>query len=1047
MIKHLKLSLCLICAAAVLHLTAVSFRAASSPFQTEQARVDYAKDIQPILAASCYSCHGPQRAMGQLRLDNKTLAMKGGISGAAINPGHAQDSRIIHRVLGLHDEARMPMKGDPLTPQQIDLLKRWIDQGANWPDAEGEKKETASTATIQTHWAYLKPVHAQPPAVQNNAWVRNPIDNFILARLEKEGLKPSPEASKETLVRRLFLDLTGLPPTIKDVDSFVADQSPDAYDKLVDRLLASPHYGERWARPWLDMARYADTNGYEKDRRRAMWKYRDWVINALNQDMPFDEFTIEQLAGDMLPDATNDQKIATGFHRNTLLNQEGGIDVEEARWETIIDRVNTTSAVWLGSTLGCAQCHNHKYDPFTQKDYYRMFAFFDNVDYHVEGEGDRWIQEPQLDLPTPEQAGKRNELKAAIARLETTLKTSTPELEAAQVNWEKEMTAFESHWTPLDPATFTSSDGTSFTKNPDKSLLATGINPERDTYIVTASTELQNITGIRLEVLTDPSLPRSGPGRDPYGNFVLTGFTLAAAPVNKTAAGQPVLFQKAQADNSYSGLEPKTIIETSASNKTRGWSIDATKDQTRLNRQAVFTTAKPVGFPGGTLLTFVLNQQAEDFNQGLGRFRLSVTTDPNPLEIVKIPARLRPIIKIPAGERTEEQRKDLAAHYRSVAPLLQNTRDQLSKLREDMKALGIVNTGVMQERASYEWPSTFLRVRGAYLNKGEKVYAAVPAVLPQLSDGLMPNRLGLARWLVSENNPLTARVTVNRYWEQLFGRGIVETSEDFGSQGERPTHQELLDWLATEFIARKWSAKAMIRLLMTSATYRQSSASTPQLLERDPYNKLLARGPRFRLEAEMIRDVALAVSARLSEKVGGPSVFPQQPEGIWDLPYNDDQWKTSEGEDAYRRGLYTFIRRTSPYPSFVTFDAPSREFCTVRRIRTNTPLQSLTTLNDPAFFDNARHLARRILNEGGADLNARLAYGFRLCTARAPKSTELNSLVKLYQKELANYQRDANAARRTAGVAEDASQAAPELAAFTLVSNVLLNLDETLTKE
>lgn len=1072
MTKHIRV-VWLICLTIV---ASAAFRASAQ----QKAQVDYAKEIHPILQTSCYACHGSQKSLAGLRLDNKESAMKGGVSGAVIIAGNGKDSRLVHRIMGLDDEMRMPMKGEPLTPAQIETIKTWIDQGAQWPDEDGnatKKPTAASTSTSQknpapSHWAYLVPSHPQPPDIVQSAWVRTPVDNFVLARLEKENLTPSPEASKETLVRRLFLDLTGLPPAPKDVDDFLADVRPDAYEKLVDRLLGDPHYGERWARPWLDLARYADTNGYEKDRRREMWEYRDWVINALNNDLPFDEFTIEQLAGDMLPAPTTEQKIATGFHRNTMLNQEGGVDTEEARWETLLDRVNTTSTVWLGSTLACAQCHNHKYDPFTQKDYYRMLAFFDNADYHVEGEGDKWVREPQLDLPTPEQKGKRDALKSEMSALETQLDTSTPALASAQLVWEKEIAAAATHWVALDPLTFSSHDATTLTKNADKSLSAGGINPDHDTYLMTARVDLPQITGIRLEALTDPGLPRGGPGRDAYGDFVLTDFTVTTTPDSAVGGARasspssaPLIFKAAQADD-WSGDDPKNLIAGANDGggnsndrnaaKNKGWAVDATKDRARVSRQIVFATAQPLALSGANTITIKLGHHAEDFNQGIGRFRLSVTSDPDPFAIVRIPARLRPVLDTPESERSADQRRALAAHYRTLAPSLQIARDRLARLRAEWRNLGIVSTGVMQERASYEWPATYLRLRGAYLNKGEKVYAAVPSVLPQLPEGQLPNRLGLARWIASADNPLTARVTVNRYWEQLFGRGIVETSEDFGSQGEAPTHPELLDWLATEFVARKWSPKAMIRLMVTSATYKQSSAATPALIERDPYNKLLARGPRFRMEAEMIRDVALAASGELSDKIGGPSVFPPQPDGIWDLPYNDDQWKTSEGADRYRRALYTFLRRTSPYPSFLTFDAPSREVCTVRRVRTNTPLQSLTTLNDPAFFDAARALAKRMQDEGGTDASSRLTYGFRLCTARRPKTAESSSLLTLYRQQLINYTRDQQAARRASGGAQSAkeqtvergtSAAYAERAALTIVANVLLNLDETLTKE
>src|SRR5262245_1189032 len=471
--------------------------------------VDFARDIQPILESACYQCHGPKKSHGQLRLDNGNLALKGGISGAAIIPGNAKGSLLIRRLLGEGGEARMPMGGDPLKPEQIELIIKWIDQGAVWPGLE-QRVESAK------HWAYLKPVRPDLPQVKNIEWVRNPIDRFILARLEKEGLRPSPEASKETIIRRLSLDLIGLPPAPKEVDQFVADNSPGAYEKLVDRLLASPHYGERWALPWLDLARYADSNGYERDVPRIMWKYRDWVINAFNKDMPFDQFTIEQIAGDMLPNATLDQKIATGFHRNTMLNQEGGVDDEEARWETLIDRVNTTGTVWLGATIGCAQCHNHKYDPFTQKEYYKLLAFFDNYEYtiYLQPGNEGWVVEPEIEMPAPEQAAKRAELQARIKSLEERLKTVTPALTNAQADWEPKFTEGQVHWVPLKPWEIFADNGTTLARLDDGSILATGANPDTETYTIVALANLQGVTGLRLEALPDEKSPRGGPGRD-----------------------------------------------------------------------------------------------------------------------------------------------------------------------------------------------------------------------------------------------------------------------------------------------------------------------------------------------------------------------------------------------------------------------------------------------------------------------------------------------------------------------------------------------------
>jgi mono/diheme cytochrome c family protein len=1054
--KRVKLIWCAVCVVGA----AVSFfggfaahgparAAAQSP---QAAKVDFARDIQPLFAAACNHCHGAKKAASQLRLDVKALALKGGLSGAVIVPGNSRDSRLMQRLRGEGGEQRMPLGGEALTPEQIDLVRRWIDEGAAWPE-DNQSPISNLKSEIPQHWAYVKPTRPALPEVKNRAWVRNAIDRFILARLEKEGLAFAPEADRATLLRRVSLDLTGLPPSVQEVDAFLSDASNDAYEKAVDRLLASPHYGERWARPWLDLARYADSNGYEKDRPRVIWKYRDWVIDALNRDLPFDRFTVEQIAGDMLPEATNEQRIATGFHRNTLLNEEGGADPEEAMWTAQVDRVSTTATVWLGSTLACAQCHNHKYDPFTQKDFYRLLAFFDNNVYRAQANGSQPVfVEPVLELPTPEQEAKRKIIQDEIAKLEASLQADAPA--SAQAAWERAVLDERDNWTTLDPAEFKSTGGTRLEKLDDKSLLAGGANPEKDSYLITAQSGLGKITGLRVEALADVRLPRGGPGRDPYGNFLLTGVEVTAAPANNPAQAERIVLSQAGADDSV-GFDTEVFVGMEGGLRRngvpKGWPIDATRDAARLNRQAVFTFTQPVGFPGGTILKIRLNHLAGTIGQGIGRVRLSVTGCDDPPRIIALPAKARPALLTPPPQRTEEQKKEMAAQYRALAPEFKARRDRLSELRQSLKSLGIATTLVLGERQTFERPSTFLRVRGGFLNKGEKVYAGVPAALHPLPEHAPVNRLGLAYWLVDENNPLTARVAVNRFWEQIFGRGIVETSEDFGSQGAPPSHPELLDWLATEFVAQKWSMKSLVRLIVTSAAYRQSSRVTPELQARDPYNRLLARGPRFRVEAEMIRDAALAASGLLSRKIGGPSVFPPQPDGIWAVSANsdNDRWLTSTGADRFRRGLYTFIRRSAPYPAMMNFDATSRESCTVRRTRTNTPLQALTLLNDEAFFEIARGLARRMIDEGGADAKARLAYGFRLCVTRAPRAEELARLVKLYEQQLAHYRaRPAEAAQLIAPQLQPSDKAgAAELAAWTVAANVLLNLDATLTKE
>ena len=843
------------------------------------------------------------------------------------------------------------------------------------------------------------------------------------------------EADRARLIRRLSLDLVGLPPSIEEVDAFIADKQPDAYEKLAERLLASPHYGERWARHWLDLARYADSHGYESDPLRSMWKYRDWVIDAFNRNLPFDQFTVEQLAGDMLPNATLDQKIASGFHRNTMINMEGGVDAEETRVESVVDRTNTTATIWLGSTLACAQCHNHKYDPLSQKDYYRFLAFFNNT-----VDGQERNEKPEIEALTPAESAKRDAIRAEIAKLEVVLNTQTPELDEAQRAWERQVEARPVEWVALQPSGSLSTGGATLRILSDGSILAEGPNPENDSYTVVAQTDLKTITGLRCDVLSDPSLPGGGPGRDGDGAFVLSRIEAQVSPKGAPQTVQPVTWTRAAAEQAAPGFSVESLLENKAST---GWSIEKTKAGKLDRVSAFFEAAGGAGFEQGTALTVTLSNRSKKKTANLGRFRLWVTATKDP---VSLPDSVRAILALAPDQRSADQKSQLAAHYRSIAPQLGELRKRIADLRSsEPKA---VKTMPMQERT--EPRATHIHLRGSFLNKGEVVTAGVPALFPSLPDEQPANRLGLARWLVSERNPLAARVTVNRIWEQFFGRGLVATSEDFGTQGEPPSHPELLDFLATELVARQWDVKAMQRLIVISATYRQSSSVTPELSQRDPYNRLLARGPRFRLEAEAIRDVALKASGLLSGKVGGPSVFPPQPEGIWTQHYSQEKWTPSKGEDRYRRGLYTFWRRTSPYPSFFTFDAPSREYCAARRPRTNTPLQALTTLNDPAFFEAAQHLALRIVKEGSPDPKARMVRGFRLCLARQPQPAELKQLLSYWTQQADRFKQGVHAKEALSLVGDlPWPEGVPvwEEAAWTMVANVLLNLDETITKQ
>jgi hypothetical protein len=969
---------------------------------SEAPKVDFHRDIEPIFRATCYTCHGLDKQEGKLRMDSREALLKGGEDGAGMVPGDGAKSAIVLRSQGAGDGARMPKKKAPLARDEIALISRWIDEGASWP---------ATAGADSRHWAYVMPKAVMPPAVTDRAWVRTPIDAFVLARLEKEGLQPEAEAARETLIRRVSLDLTGLPPSPAEVDAFVADRAPDAYEKVVDRLLASPHYGERWARLWLDLARYADTNGYEKDQRRTMWRWRDWVIDACNADLPFDQFTIRQLAGDLLPDATLDDRIATGFHRNTLINQEDGVDQGEMRWNMLIDRVNTTATVWLATSVGCAQCHDHKYDPITQKEFYQLLAFFESSD------------EPQIPAPTPEDAQRRGVLEAELAKARAELGADTPALAKAQADWERRQGTVAA-WTVADGKA-TAAEGTKLAKRKDGAWLATK-PAASDTYTLTF-TASGPVRALQLDVLTDPSLPSGGPGAAGNGNFVLSEIRLAAS-------GKPVALSAPSADFSQDGWPVTNAID---GKDDTGWAV---QPETGKPHSALFRLAEAVSGE----LTVTLVCRSPHAQHLIGCFRLSTTGDGDPQRGLAVPADIAAILA--KTQRSDGERKRLGDHWRAVAPEFADARARVAKAEEGLRKSPQTTAMVLQEKANAGRPSAIVHPRGGWLAKGEPVQADVPKALPPLPDAEHANRLSLARWLVSGDNPLTARVIANRYWEQFFGRGIVETSEDFGLKSGKPSHPELLDWLAREFVAQGWSVKKLHRLIVTSATYRQGARVTAAKLERDPYNRLLSHASRQRLEAELVRDNALAIAGLLSAKVGGPSVMPFQPDGVWNVPYSGDRWSISEGDDRHRRGIYTFWRRSSPYPSFISFDAPSREFCTLRRARTNTPLQALTVLNDPVYVEAAQALARRMAADGGDAPAQRLTLGFRLCTGRAPAAGDLAPLTALYERQAKRYGDDHKAATAFAG-GDAGSADVAKLAALTTVANVLLNLDETITKE
>jgi len=1013
----------------VVSLLGVSRTGAAAAGSASVSQFD--QEIRPLFESRCYECHGPQKQKSGLRLDRKSSAFQGGDSGKpAVVPGKSAESVLLQKITSKDSDEVMPPKGEKLTAAQIDMIKQWIDAGAGWTEQENKPK----------HWAYIAPARASLPKVKNTKWPRNGIDFFVMERLEKEKLKPSPQADPAILIRRLSLDLTGLPPTPAEIDEFVADKSPLAYERLVDRLLASPHYGERWARPWLDLARYADTQGYEKDNRRTIWPYRDWVISALNRNIPFDEFTIEQLAGDLLPNASREQKVATGFHRNTMTNTEGGTDDEEFRHEAIVDRVNTTMSVWMGTTFGCAQCHNHKYDPITTKEYYQFYSFLNNT-----ADADKEDEAPTMKLPTPQQEKRLAELRKQIKETEAKYNTMTPELVKTQSAWEEKTLSVLTNWQVVDALEYKSLGGATLMKSNDLSIVASGLNPSNDTYTIIGKLDVPSLTGVRLEVLTDSSLPEKSLGRHINGSFVLNRFEAELAPPNDPTNFASIRFKTAKADYSQDGYPVTNLLATTTN---AGWAVSAGNPQFRTNRAAYFLMTNATTIEPGSMLRVTLRHQSRFGPANIGRFRISATRQEKPDALVSLPEPTSKILRKTPDERSDKEKEELSKYFRSVAPELKPVRDEVAKLKESESKLdkSIPLTSVMAE---LEKPrQTFRLVRGGFLNKAEPVSAGIPAVFHPLPKGEPTNRLTLAHWLMDTNNPLTARVTVNRIWEQYFGIGIVETTQDFGIQGEPPSNQKLLDWLSIQFMDLHWDLKALHKLIVMSAAYQQSSKARPELLQRDPYNRLLARGPHVRLEAEQIRDQALAVSGLLSPKMGGPSVMPPQPDGLWQLVYSGDKWDTSKGEDRYRRGVYTFWRRSMPHPAMTTFDAPTREYCVLKRDRSDTPLQALVLLNDPEYVEAAQALARRVLREAKPSDEDRITYAFRLCLGRAPERAEVKRLLTLVSTERENFGHDTDAAKEFANVPkkEGTSENPADLAAWTVLGNVLLNLDETVMK-
>ena len=1090
--------------AAAVVLCIPALRAWQMPSNPPEKPVDFDREIRPILSDNCFACHGPEEdgRQGNLRLDTKegVFADRGGYQ--IIVPGNSAASRLYQRISEADKAKRMPPPwvDRTLTPKQVELIREWINQGAKW----------------ESHWSFDPPKRPAVPEVKDKTWLKDPIDNFTLARLEAEGLKPSPEADKATLLRRVSFDLTGLPPAPAELDTFLADQSPNAYEKRVDELLKSPHYGERMAMQWLDLARYSDTHGYHIDSLREMWPWRDWVINAFNRNMRFDEFTIEQLAGDLLLNATIEQKIASGFNRNNEINFEGGAIPEEYHVEYVVDRASTTATTWLGLTMGCARCHDHKYDPIKQKDFYRFFSFFNTVPERgldgYEGNAD-----PVLQLPTPEQKRQVDELNQQVSAVLSAMPEK--EMLALRNEWQKTRLAalpeppngglaahyafndnlsdalskydgklvrgeivyedgptgkaaefsgeaevnfgqagdFDAHQ-PFALAVWANLYGlksSEFLQKKDASEHWAGYALGFDDVAYTGRHQRNLRVAARfaahwpdsaIEIRTKDRVPMDG------SHHVLVNYDGSgeAAGLKIYVDGKP--WETETTKDTLDGGTFRTSASLEVGNKNTGGLFQGQLDDLRiytrtLNDAEVENLA--VHFPARVLLTELAGVPAKEITS------LQPNKPPEEADIGEPPKAESKEKKQERLEKDHQSRlteyflkHDAPEKYRQLSARLAELRKERGKLEKS-----ITTTMVMAEMSKPR--DTFILGRGQYDNKGEKVTPGVPSFLPPMSRDMAANRLGLAKWILAPSNPLTARVAVNQYWQQYFGVGIVKTAEDFGSQGEPPSHPELLDWLATEFVRNGWDIKAMQRLIVTSATYRQSSIASRELIERDPENRLLARGPRFRLPAEMVRDNALAISGLLNEKLGGPSVYPYQPKGLWEEMafgegYSGQSYAPSSGPDLYRRGMYTVWKRTVPPPSLTLFDAPDREKCTARRAVTNTPLQALDLLNDPTYVEASRALAERTLRNGGKSDQARLDFAFKLATARTPDPQERTVLLDSLKEFRSSFSQDEANAKKLLSVGEskvDSNVPPRELAAWTTVASMILNLDETITKQ
>lgn len=1147
-------------------------------------QVNFSREIRPILSQHCFACHGPddQTRKAKLRLDTKEGAISSKDDVHIIKPGSSGESELFKRLTSSDpDEVMPPPKdGKKVSVAEIELIKKWIDQGAKW----------------ETHWAFEKPVRPELPAVQDGSWPKNEIDFFVLEKLEREKLKPQPEAEKSTLLRRATLDTTGLPPTVEELDAYLADGSPDAYEKVVNRLVDSTRYGEQMARYWLDGARYADSHGYHIDSTRSIWKYREWVIDAFNKNMPFDQFTIEQLAGDLLPEATPSQKIGSGYVRCNMSTGEGGAIEEEYRAKYAFDRLETTSTMWLGLTMTCARCHTHKYDPVTHKEYYSLLSFFNNLEEPVM-DGNKPNPDPYLKVPSRNQAERLAALKDSISKTQQIVDGKIPELDARQLEWQKKWHhQLTQGWSPLDLSASSARKETVFSKGEDNTLVSETA-AEEITWTLTAPQSGGEVGGFRLEIVPPTKLE----GDQAREKTTLRVSEFEAELTEKDGKTRKLSISEAASDSSNESSSFRNAIDNKADT---AWALTFSRGE---SHSAVLALKDPTTVPQDAKITIRLKLKGRESESALRRFRISAATSPELIASL-FPVRVQPwkvigpfktadyqtaldeefppekeldftksypgvrdpirwndqpgyedgkshvfvqylhgingayyfhrkiqaavatkleismraddlsrvwlnnkevarqskkasvgdgplrltlnlspgensllvkvvnhqgecrfrfdsfladpnalptsvaVILASSGEPEGQDAKTVLHHYRSVhSPEWKRDAEQLVLWREEMEALdrSIPTTLVAKESATYR--ETRILMRGEYDQLGEVVARGVPAILPPLPKDAPTNRLGLAQWLVQPEHPLVARVVVNRFWQQYFGTGLVKTTEDFGMQSEPPSHPALLDWLATEFVRSGWNIKHIQKLILTSATYRQSSAAAPALYSRDPENRLLARGPRFRIDAESLRDTALALGGLLVEEVGGPSVKPFQPAGLWEaVSFNNSQkYEQDSGEAQYRRSLYIHWKRQSPPPNMLLFDAPTREYCVVRRPRTNTPLQALALLNDPQFVEASRGFGYRLLCHEAADDRSRLAYAFRVATARNPSSDELETLLDVLKKQEADFTKNPAAADQFLAIGDwkpENTVNKPKLAAWTTVAGLILNLDETVTK-